>query len=85
MTGTDADDQLGERSAVAVVPCVVGHHSLDANDAQAGEVVDGTSEESSSGVGAFVVEDLRVGDPTVIVDERVDVIETDAGTPQSSG
>ena len=42
---------------------------IDALDAVSSEVVDSPGEERGAGVGALVIEDLGVGESTVVIDE----------------
>ena len=49
-------------------------------DAVGGEVVDGAGQERRAGRALLVGQDLGVGQPGVVVDQRVDVVEADPGS-----
>lgn len=60
-----------------VGPGVVGHQPLDPGDSVRGEVGDRPGEELGAGGALLVGQDLAVGQPGVVVDERVDVVVAD--------
>lgn len=67
-------EELAESGAVAVAPGVVGDESFDAGDAVGGEELESAFDETGAGVGAFVGEDLAVGEAAVVVDDGMDVV-----------
>src|SRR6266508_1548897 len=72
-------EQRGEGAAVRIAPGVVGHQSAAA-DTELLEVREGALEEGDDGLRAFVGQQLDIGVAGVIVDDRVRVVVTDAGT-----
>ena len=73
-----AVEQILHRVAVGVVPGVVGHDRIDV-DAVFGEASERSFEEHRGGWSLLVVEDLRIGEAAVVVDNGVDVVVSDAG------
>jgi hypothetical protein len=63
------NEHLSELAAVAVAPGVVRHEALDSDDAVGGEVLERADEERGASVSAFVVEDLAVREPAVVVND----------------
>ena len=69
----------------AVGPGVVGHQPLDAGDAVGCVVAQRSVQEVRAGPALLVGEDLAVGQPRVVVDHGVDVVEPDLGVPVTLG
>src|SRR5690606_18899368 len=83
LPGIQGRDHIAQ--AVLVGPGVVGHDPLDPGDAVGGEVVGGPSEERRAGRALLIGQDLAVGQPGVVIDQGVDVIEPDLGGAVVSG
>jgi hypothetical protein len=71
-------EQVAQRAVLDVAEGVVGHHPRG-GDAMGGEERQGAFEEAGDGGGAFVVMQFDVGQPRVVVDDRVGVVVADAG------
>jgi hypothetical protein len=65
-----------------VGPGVVGHQLRDAFDAVGGEVLERAGQEPSAGEALLVGQDLGVGQPGVVFDQRVDEVVADPGLVQ---
>src|SRR5690242_18580474 len=78
MFDVPAGEQLVEVGAACVVPGVVCHDRVDVYTA-AGEVLEGAGEKRGRGRALLVVEDLRVRETTVVIDDGVHVVVADAG------
>ncbi len=76
--GADVSEQLLEGLAVGVDEGVVGHDGVGWLAAEFGVEAHGAGEAVVVGGGVFVVVDLGVGDPGVVVDNDVDVVPADA-------
>lgn len=64
---------------VSICPRVVGHQSFDPIDAVHSEVGDSASEESRTCDTCLVIMNLGLRQTGMVIDHRVDVVETDCG------
>jgi hypothetical protein len=77
--GVECGEGVADGVCAGVADVVVGHHLLDAGDAEGGEGL-GCAEQEGRAGGAFLVgEDFGVGQAGVVVDQGVDVVEPDPG------
>jgi hypothetical protein len=71
-----AFEQLAQRAVLDVAEAVIRHQSLR-GDPVLGEEDKGTLDERGDGLGFLVIVELDVGEPGVVVDDRVREVVTD--------
>src|SRR3954469_11309830 len=72
LPGAQCGDDLAQRPPVG--PGVVGHHPLDPGNAVGGEVGRAAGEEPGAGAALLVGQHLGVGQPRVVIDQRVHAV-----------
>jgi len=73
--GSETDDGVLEVEGATVVPGIVAHHLPDGYSV-AGIELGGAGQEASTGVPFLIGEHLRISQPGMVIDGRMDVVET---------
>jgi len=73
--GSETDDGVLEVEGATVVPGIVAHHLPDGYSV-AGIELGGAGQEASTGVPFLIGEHLRISQPGMVIDGRMDAVET---------